>query len=238
LTRADFVVAEGNRDALSFIESWPGWTIAAAALYGPAACGKSHLAAIWGARSGAQSVAAAALSGSAFVMLDRSRPVVIEDVDSSLPNPARDAAIFDLIESATSANPVLLTGRREPGAWTTALPDLASRFGALVSFSLWAADDVLLLRLAQKLFSDRQIAVPDFAVEQILRSLERSPAAIRALVARADAKALAEGRAVTSGLLRELLMELGPAAGMTDSPNSFNFGHEVPADSGHGERTA
>ena len=52
LTRADFIVANGNRDALAFVESWPAWTVAAAALYGPQASGKSHLCEIWTHASG------------------------------------------------------------------------------------------------------------------------------------------------------------------------------------------
>jgi chromosomal replication initiation ATPase DnaA len=208
LTRDGFIVADTNRDALAFIEAWPAWTVSCTAVYGPPASGKTHLAHIWMARCGAQRVLAGALSGSAFVLLDRTRPVVIEDVDSSLPNPARDAAIFDLMESASLASPVLLTGREAPGSWRTELPDLASRFHAMVSFSLWAPDDVLLRKLAQRLFDERQLAVPETTIEQMLRALERSPAAIREFVARADAKALAENRAITATLVRELLAEL------------------------------
>ncbi len=207
LTRDDFIVSDANRDGLAFIDSWPAWAVSVAALYGPAASGKSHLIEIWIAKSGAQRVAAAALSGSAFVLLDRSYPLAIEDVDSSLPNPARDAAIFELMEAATLAAPVFLTGRSEPPAWPTALPDLASRFAALVSFSLWAPDDDLLAKLAHKLLADRQLAVPDATLEQIRRSLERSPAAVREFIARADARALAQGRGVTAALVRELLNE-------------------------------
>jgi chromosomal replication initiation ATPase DnaA len=239
LTRADFIVAESNRDALAFIETWPRWTISAAALYGPPASGKSHLAEIWSARSNAQRVVAGALSGSAFVLLDRTLPIIVEDIDSSVANPARDAAIFDLIESATGATPVLLTGRSTPAQWATVLPDLASRFGALVSFSLWAADDGLLRDLARKLFDDRQLAVPDAQIEQMLRTLERSPAAVRDFVARADAKALAQGRSITSALIREVLSEFQESRGaMTESANSFSFGHEIARNSGHGETTA
>jgi chromosomal replication initiation ATPase DnaA len=124
-----------------------------------------------------------------------------------VPNPARDAAIFDLMESASPGTPVLLTGREAPGAWRAELPDLASRFHALVSFSLWSPDDALLRKLAQRLFDERQLTVPESTIEQILRALERSPAAIREFVARADAKALAENRAVTAALVRELLAE-------------------------------
>jgi chromosomal replication initiation ATPase DnaA len=213
LTRADFIIADANRDALAFIESWPAWAISAAAMYGPAASGKSHLAEIWVARSGAQRIAAAALSGSAFALLDRGYPLVIEDVDSSLPNPARDSAIFDLLEAATPAIPVLLTGRAAPPQWPAILPDLSSRFSAIVAFSLWAPDDELLRKLAHKLFDDRQLAVPETTVEQIIRAVERSPASIRALVAQADAKALAENRTISAVLIREILAQSGCDAG-------------------------
>jgi len=212
LTRDAFIVSEANRDALAFVESWPAWATATAGLYGPAGSGKTHLAEIWIAASGAQRVEAAALSGSAFVLLDRQAPVVIENVDLSLPNPARDAAVFDLLESATVATPVLLTGREPPSAWQAALPDLRSRFQALVSFSLWIPDDDLLRKLARKLFSDRQLAVPEATIDQMLLRLERSPAGLRAFIARADAKALAEGRAVTAALVRELLNEESASA--------------------------
>lgn len=139
------------------------------------------------------------------MLLDRGHPVAIEDVDSSLPNPARDRAIFDLIESASAAVPVLLTGCEPPSAWAVALPDLSSRFSALVSFSMWSPDDVLLGKLARKLFEDRQLSVPDAIIERMLLELERSPAAIREFVDRVDAKALAERRAITTALVRELM---------------------------------
>src|SRR4051794_24618274 len=58
LTRQNFIVSDANRDALSFIDSWPAWAVSVAVLYGPPSSGKSHLAEIWGARSGAQKVVA------------------------------------------------------------------------------------------------------------------------------------------------------------------------------------
>ena len=106
---------------------------------------------------------------------------------------------------------MLLTGREPPGSWRTELPDLASRFGALVSFSLWSPDDSLLRKLAQRLFDERQLAVPESTIDQMLRALERSPVAVREFIARADAKALAENRAITAALVRELLAELAPS---------------------------
>ena len=50
-----------NREALAWLERWPDWPAPALVLHGPPGCGKSHLARIWAARSGA----APARSGSA-----------------------------------------------------------------------------------------------------------------------------------------------------------------------------
>src|SRR6185436_15464347 len=51
--REDFVVSEGNREALAWIDRWPDWPAPALALSGPPGSGKTHLARIWAGRAGA-----------------------------------------------------------------------------------------------------------------------------------------------------------------------------------------
>ncbi|MBS0275275.1 MAG: hypothetical protein JSR55_13020 [Proteobacteria bacterium] len=203
-TREDFVPSLASAPALAFIDSWPHWPVAVAALHGPPGSGKSHLAAIWQARSRAQTVPAKELSGS-LVTRDPALPLVVEDVDSAHVSPARDTALFSLLEQAQPEAPVLLTGHEPPSAWKTSLPDLASRFSALLAFPLWAPDDALLAAIARKLFNDRQLAVPDVVIERMVKSLERSPSAMRDFVAQADERALAEGRAINLALVRDML---------------------------------
>jgi hypothetical protein len=53
LGMADFVIAPGNRDAVAWIDRWPDWPSHALAIHGPKGSGKSHLAHVWQARSGA-----------------------------------------------------------------------------------------------------------------------------------------------------------------------------------------
>jgi len=199
------VTSLASAPALAFIDSWPDWIVASAVLHGPSGSGKSHLLAVWKERSQAQIVSAAELSGRALARLDPSLPVAVEDVDSAPVNPARDDAIFALLERATLQAPVLLTGRESPQQWAATLPDLASRFSALLAFALWAPDDALLAAIARKLFNDRQLTVPDAVIVRMVQSLERSPSAIRDFVDRADAKALAEARPVNLALVREML---------------------------------
>jgi chromosomal replication initiation ATPase DnaA len=199
LSREDFIVAPGNAEAVAFIDSWPDWPANAAALHGPSASGKSHLAAIWAARANAQTVDARVLDDRAVEKLGST--VVVENVDAA-PAAERDSALFALFNRGGA---LLLTGREPPKDWPVLLPDLASRFRATLAFSLWAPDDALLVALARKLFADRQLKVPDTVVEGMIVSLERSPAAIRELVERLDREALAQKRKISLGLLREIL---------------------------------
>ncbi len=200
LGREDFIVAPGNREAVAFIDAFPAWPAPAAALVGPAGAGKSHLAAAWAARANARIIDAGALDES---LLRQGFPaIVVENVDAGVAGGARDRVLFALLERGGA---VLLTGRERQSQWPATIPDLASRYRALLAFPLWQPDDALLAALARKLFADRQLAVPDGVIDQMIRSLERAPGAVRDFVARADAKALAEKRPVTVALVRELL---------------------------------
>jgi chromosomal replication initiation ATPase DnaA len=205
LTREDFVVSPANAQAVAFFDSWPNWQVSAAAIYGPSGSGKSHLAAIWKAASGAAVVSASSLGGELAPLCAPGTAMIIEDIDTMPATPERDRALFVLLEHAGFGAPILLTGKEPPAAWSTALPDLASRFSALLALPLWAPDDALLAGIARKLFADRQLAVPDAVISRMLQFLERSPAAVRDFVAQADAKALAEARPVNLALIRELL---------------------------------
>ena len=200
--RADFIVAPGNERAVAFVDSYPHWPAPSAVLHGPAASGKSHLAAVWAGKAGAAVVEAQSLG------VDTPQgALVVENVGRGVP----EAPLFALLERGT---PLLLTSQLPPAQWPEAfdlsLPDLASRLRALLAFPLWAPDDALLMGLAVKLFADRQLQVPESVVALMIRNLDRSPGAIRDFVAKADAVALAEKRPVNINLIKELLA--GPPA--------------------------
>jgi len=200
--RADFIVAPANQQAVAFLDSHPHWPAPAVALFGPAASGKSHLAAVWADKAGATVLEAAQLESGI-----PAGPLVVENVTVGV----AEAPLFALLERGT---PLLLTAQLPPADWpekfALSLPDLVSRVRALLAFALWAPDDALLMGLAVKLFADRQLQVPENVVAHMIRSLERSPAAIRDFVAHADAVALAEKRPINISLIKDLLV--GPAA--------------------------
>jgi len=130
--------------------------------------------------------------------------LVIEDIEAMPLGREREAMLFALLERGQS---LVLTAETPPESWRPEIPDLVSRYAALLAFPLWAPDDALLDGLARKLFADRQVQVPDAVIVQMIRALERSPGAVRDFVARADSAALAQKRPITLGLIRQLLAE-------------------------------
>ena len=196
--REDFLVADCNRAALAWIESWPGWPGRLAVLAGPEGSGKTHLAHIWCRLAGARAVAAGGLD------LDSvgGAPLAVEGIDAA---PDDAVLLHALNRIAEAGGHVLATARVAPGYWRGRLPDLVSRLRAAPTVKIGRPDDALIEAVLRKLFRDRQIEVRGEAVEFLLRHMERSLEAARRTVAEADRLALAERRPVTIPLLRRVL---------------------------------
>ena len=106
---------------------------------------------------------------------------------------------------ATEGGALLLTAQTPPRDWGLTLPDLISRMQAAPIARLEAPDDALLSAVLVKLFADRQVAVAANLIPYLVSRMSRSIGAARALVAALDARALAEGRAISRGLAGEVL---------------------------------
>lgn len=203
LSRDAFIVAPSNEQALAFIERWPDWPARAAAIWGPAQAGKTHLASIWCAKSGAQLVPASHLKAIDVAELPVGASLAVELADPTHPDVSRDRALLALFERP--AGNLLLTARSHPSDWAVTIADLKSRYDSLLAFPLGAPDGALLTGLIRKHFFDRQLEVADTVVAHLLTHLERTPEAIAAFIARSDEKGLIEKRAVTERLILELI---------------------------------
>jgi chromosomal replication initiation ATPase DnaA len=199
----DFLVAPSNADAVAWLDRWPEWPTPALALHGPVGCGKSHLAHVWRALSGALLVAAGALSVDAVPELAGAKgAVVVEDVDGGVDEEAL-LHLYNLL--AERPGYLLLTGRLAPARWSLALPDLASRLKAMPAVAIGAPDDALFAAVLVKLFADRQLAIGVDVVSYLVAHMERSFEAARAAVAALDGAALARRRRLSVRFVREVL---------------------------------
>ena len=76
----DFLVSDCNMAAVKLIDSWPAWQDNLQLLIGPAASGKTHLARVWQARSGACSLNPDNLGIDFVDAMGAGTPLVVEDV--------------------------------------------------------------------------------------------------------------------------------------------------------------
>lgn len=203
----DFLVAAPNADAIAWLDRWPDWAAPGLALHGPEGCGKTHLLRVWQARSGAIPLRAAELGSFDLTSFSAApRPVALDDCGARLPEQAL-LHLYNLL--AAAGRHLLMAGREPPARWGVELPDLSSRLGALPAVRIDPPDDALLAGLLVKLFADRQLRIDAAPVDYLLPRMERSFAAAERLVARLDAIALQERRAVTVALAREALQQEG-----------------------------
>ncbi|MDB5491538.1 MAG: Chromosomal replication initiator protein DnaA [Micavibrio sp.] len=206
LGREDFLIAPCNQDAVGWIDRWPAWPAPALILQGPPASGKTHLGAVWKNTTDAAWVDAAVLSGADANDLCGSGHVVVDHFDPWIGDRDAETTLFHLYNTMKDrGTTLLLTMRTAPGQIGFSLPDLSSRLRAAPVASIQAPDDTLLAALLVKLFADRQLQIATDVLTYVLPRMDRSFAAARDVVDRADRLALAEKKAVTVPLMRQVL---------------------------------
>mgnify|MGYP002785944874 FL=1 len=181
---AAFVLGPANAQAAAWLAQPQLWPMPRTLLVGPPGSGKSHLAGLF-ARGHAATV--------------------IDDAETRDPE-----FLFHAWNAATPARPLLLTAATRH--WPHGLPDLASRLAATPQVQIGDPDDALLAALMAKQFTDRGLTVGDDVLAWLVRRMERSFAAAAETVARLDAAALAQRRAITVPLAREVLDGQGALA--------------------------
>jgi DnaA regulatory inactivator Hda len=207
--REDLWVSSANADAVAWLDKYPGWGAPALIIYGPAASGKTHLCHVWQKISAAVAVEKSGIARLAAAN-DFPKASIIDDAESVAGDAALETALFHFYNRAKEEGAhMLLTGAHAPKEWPLSLPDLKSRLLAAPAAAVGAPDEQLMSVVLAKLFSDRQLSVSPDVIAFILPRIDRSFAALRSIAADVDRKALAEKRAVTIPLLREILQEQG-----------------------------
>jgi len=202
----DFLVSQANAAAVALIDRWPDWPHWAAVVAGPAGSGKSHLGHVWRSKSGAERIAASALSDATVALFPHGRGLLVEGLDAGL---ADERILFHLLNlSREHRLSILMTSRRDPGDLAIALPDLRSRLKAVPLVRIEPPDDALIKAVLLKLFTDRQLVVEPHVISYLGLHLERSLDAANKVVAAIDRLSLERQRRITRAVAAEALASI------------------------------
>ena len=204
------MIGQSNQSAVDWIDSWPNWPAPALVLCGPAASGKTHLAAVWGERAKAETIKPdMLLSSTAGELTASGRPLLIDGVDPWLGTREAEETLFHLYNILKEQkSTMLLTSRAAPSHIDFIIPDLASRLRAAPCATIESPDDTLLQNVLVKMFADRQIVINDDILKYLMPRIERSFKSISDIVAKSDQMALSQKRPVTIPLIRDALISL------------------------------
>jgi len=206
LGRDDFFVAPCNAMAVQQLDAWQDWPNGKLALVGPTGAGKTHLAHVWAAQTGAKIIDATDID---LIGLESAAAVVVEGGGDISGNHAAQEQLFHLHNAMhADKRPLLLTGRNAPARWLIELPDLVSRLSAIPVVHLETPDDALLSMMMVKLFADRQVSVSPELIAYLLKHMDRSYGDALALVQALDKAAFSQKRPLTVHLARQILANI------------------------------
>ena len=183
---ARIVVGEANRAAIEALRDPARWPFRTAVLVGPPRSGKSLLAR-WFAELGAGET--------------------LDDAQSY-----DETALFHAWNRAQEHDvPLLMTAA--PG-WQVTLPDLASRLGGSLQLAIGAPDDATIADLLAAHAEQRRLVLGEWAAAYLVPRIERSWAAVEAVVAAIDRLSLERQSPATMSVWRDALEAVqGPEQG-------------------------
>ena len=181
---ARIIVGPSNQAAIDAFARAAGWPFRTAILTGPPRSGKSLLARWFVENACGEAIDNAGTAG-------------------------EDELFHRWNRAQENATPLLLVASRPPVEWTIALPDLASRLGSALLLELGPPDDAMLAALIGDHAARRGLVLGEGASAWLLARIERSHAAVEALVAEIDRLSLERKQPVTISLLREALSPIG-----------------------------
>ena len=180
----DFLLSECNRAAFEHLRRWSTWPVMATVLTGPRKSGRSLL-------------------GRIFVRKTDGR--LFDDAENH-----DEEALFHAWNAAQAdRKPLLLAADLPPAKWRTRLPDLRSRLLASPTIAIEKPDDILALRLIEKLIQARGLIAKPEVVRYVQLRIERSYIAIGRIVDALDEAALARRRPISLAVAREALATIG-----------------------------
>ncbi|ESQ92469.1 hypothetical protein ABAC460_02955 [Asticcacaulis sp. AC460] len=196
-SRDSFATNAALQDVLDVLLNPQDWISPHLILHGPAGTGKTHLAHVFAAETGARLLAPDDTRQLDLATLGGS--YVVDDAEI-----ASEEALFHLSNHVQkTGQQLVLTTKKQPIVWQTALPDLTSRLRAMRLIVLPEPDEELLAAVLKRLFAQRFIQPSDDTLAYLSARIERSVPSAQKIVTELEHHA--NGRAFNKTLIRDFL---------------------------------
>lgn len=175
-----YLVTAANAEVHRHLQHWRDWPHHTLILTGPAASGKTTMAAAFETDSGG-------------LCLDDA--CEYEDVE-----------IFHLWNRANNEHkPLLLVSAKPVAQWGVSLPDLQSRLAASLHLEIGAPDQAMIDGLFQKYFAMRGLTISEEALRYLEKRMVRTYAMVRQLAQKMDALAIESKKPVNLAIAKAAL---------------------------------
>jgi len=200
--RNDYFVSEVNKEAVSWLDSWPNWTTFGFIVCGPLGSGKSHLAQVLKTLSHGDIIEAKDISNKNIDQLSEKKCLIIENLESL----TSETLLFHLYNMLLeNKNNLMLTSKFNMSQINFELPDLKSRLLSMPQVNIDFPDDRLLKNLLIKQFLDKGILVEMDVIDYLIKRIDRSFEAISKLVAKIDFKSLEKAKKITIPFIKNTI---------------------------------
>ena len=200
--RNDYFVSEVNKEAVSWLDSWPNWTTFGFIVCGPLGSGKSHLAQVLKTLSHGDIIEAKDISNKNIDQLSEKKCLIIENLESL----TSETLLFHLYNMLLeNKNNLMLTSKFNMSQINFELPDLKSRLLSMPQVNIDFPDDRLLKNLLIKQFLDKGILVEMDVIDYLIKRIDRSSEAISKLVAKIDFKSLEKAKKITIPFIKNTI---------------------------------
>lgn len=210
-----FYVSEKNRFAFESITLWPNWHKKFIFIYGPEACGKSHIANLWRKKSNAQIITKKFLANiynkKNQNLINNTRNWLFEDIDQFLicKKSNLDEKILNLINLLSEKKSFLLiTSKTPPPNFSFILKDLLSRLNAFLVIEIKEPDQDLLKKIIVKRLKIRQINLTNRQILFLINRIERTYLNIKKVTDLIDKLSLQKKSNININLFKDILKSL------------------------------
>ena len=198
----DFYVSTNNFEAYKLIETWPKWSSRFINIFGPAGCGKTHLANIFYKKINSFFINASNLNNDSLSAIKSKECLIIDEFQNNI----EEKLFYSVLNQTHLSNQYIIINSLKPiQTFEVKLNDLKSRFSSFVNIGIDLPTDELIKVIISKNFSDKQVKIDSNQLEYILKNIDRSYESIFNLIEKLDNFSLSTGKSININLIKKAL---------------------------------